>query len=451
MVLGDLGCMLNIEGRLRRRFGPPAATSASAPSALSAVAPWAATPRRDAAPIAAAIRLATAHSQEDQPKSPAVTAGWNDGFVIQSAMGDYRLQIGLLLHADGRFALDDEDADVVNTFALRRVRPYLRGRLAQRFEFYVNPDFANGIVVVQDAYIDTRFSPAFIVRLGKGKTPFGLERLVPVSSLLFYERALPTALVPNRDVGIQVLGDIPGGVVSYAAGVLNGVPDGGSADFDTNDGKDLVGRIAIRPLGAPSKTPWSGLTLAIAGTTGNQAGPLATIRTSSLLQNFLTYAGATADGRLNRYSPQASYYFKRAAALAEYVHTRVPVRRGSVRQEIAHEAWQIAGAFVLTSGDTATERGVRPQHNVDFGHGHIGALQVGARYHTLSVDDEAITLGLASADSSREAKAWAVGLNWYLNPYVKYVVDFERTRFYGYDAAVRHAENAIRFRAQVYF
>ncbi|HVH27644.1 MAG TPA: hypothetical protein VM818_12830 [Vicinamibacterales bacterium] len=46
---------------------------------------------------------------------------------------------------------------------------------------------------------------------GKGKTPFGLERLHSASSLLFVDRAAPTALVPNRGLGIQVLGDISGG------------------------------------------------------------------------------------------------------------------------------------------------------------------------------------------------------------------------------------------------
>ena len=213
--------------------------------------------------------------------------------------------------------------------------------------------------MVQDAYVDTRFSPTFIVRFGKAKTPFGLERMQSAAGLLFFERALPTALVPNRDVGVQVLGDLHGGMVSYAAGVMNGVPDGGSADLDTNDGKDLAGRIVVRPFGPASKNPRSGLMVAFAATTGNQSGPLATIRTTSLGQTFLTYTGATADGRLQRYSPQASYYFRRVAALAEYVHTEVPVRRGSVRADVAHDAWQIAGSLVLTRGDAATERGVR--------------------------------------------------------------------------------------------
>src|SRR5438309_1130906 len=165
-----------------------------------------------------------------QTAAPVVAAG-QDGFVIQSADGDFRLQIGLLVHADGRFAPDDSSDAVVNTFAFRRLRPYLRGRFSRRFEFYFNPDFAGGTLVVQDAYVDTVFAPAFRIRAGKGKTPFGLERLHSASNLLFFDRALPTALVPNRDLGMQVLGDISGGLISYMAGVMNGVPDGGSADL----------------------------------------------------------------------------------------------------------------------------------------------------------------------------------------------------------------------------
>ena len=210
------------------------------------------------------------------------------------------------------------------------------------------------------------------------------------------------------------------------------------------------------PFGPASTTahkpsPASGLTIAVAGTTGNQNGTLATIRTPTLLQTFLSYAGATADGRLNRYSPQASYYFKRLGAIAEYVHTNVPMRNATERRRISHEAWQIAGSFVLTGGDRVTEGGVRPLHNFDFGNGHLGALQVAARYHALFADEEVITLGLATEGSSREAKAWTLGFNWYLNPNFRYLVNFERIDFDAGDIAARQAENAIAFRAQVSF
>ena len=396
-----------------------------------------------------------ADQEKDEKKEPATfTAGWRDGFVLQSEKGDFRLQIGVLLHADGRFAAGDETGIVNDTFLIRRLRPYLRGRFAQRFEFFLNPDFGGGTLVLQDAYIDTVFAPAFRLRVGKGKTPFGLERLQSVSSLLFFERAFPTALVPNRDVGIQVLGDISGGLVSYQAGVMNGVSDGASGDVDLGDSKDVAGRLVVRPSVRNTESPLRGLTLAIAGSAGRQSGALAlpTFRTTEAMQPFFTYLGSAADGVRTRYSPQLSYFYKAFGGLAEYVHSEMPIRKGTVRSDVGHDAWQIAGSFVLT-GEAATDSaaGVRPRANFDFGQGHWGAFQIAARYHALEVDEEALTLELATPGSIRKAAAWTAGLNWYLTPNFKYVFNYERTAFEGDADAERKPEHAFVFRTQIAF
>jgi phosphate-selective porin OprO and OprP len=385
---------------------------------------------------------------------PAHAQAAADGFVIESTDADFRLQVGLIVQADARFVLDDSNNAVVDTFLLRRARPYLRGRFARRFEFYFNPDFAGGTLVVQDAYVDTVFAPAFRIRAGKGKTPFGLERLHSASNLLFVDRALPNALVPNRDVGIQVLGDIAGGVVSYLGGVMNGVADGGSADTDTGDSKDVSGRLIVRPFTKLAASPVRGLGVAIAGSTGRQAGAgaLPTLKTSLGQQQFFSYASASADGRRTRYSPQVFYYYKAFGGFADFVRTRVPVRQGPVREEIEHQAWQVSGSIVLT-GEAATDAGVgvRPRASFDFGGRNLGALQLAARYQTLKVDDAAFTLSLASADSSRKADSWTIGLNWFLTQNFKYVFNFERTVFDDDPDGPRRAENAFVFRTQVNF
>ena len=303
--------------------------------------------------------------------------------------------------------------------------------------------------------MDTIFAPAFRIRAGKGKTPFGLERLHSASNLLFFNRALPTALVPNRDIGIQVLGDISGGVVSYLAGVMNGVPDGGSADLDTNDGKDVSGRFIVRPFNRhrdePAQRSW-------AGDIGIDRAPDRR-RRAPRIQDAVARAAVFLVQRrrrpmvcARRYSPQAFYYYKAFGGFAEYVHTKMPIRKGLVREEIAHDAWQVAGSFVLT-GEAATDAGagVRPRANFDFGNGTCGAFQVAARYHALKIDDRAFTLDLATAGSSRKAEAWTVGLNWYLTPNFKYMFNFERTVFDDDPDGPRKAENAFVFRTQVNF
>ena len=405
------------------------------------------------APGAADAQRTTAASAEPSA-APAITQAAPDGFAVQSANGDFRLQMGLLVHADGRFGLDDSNQAIVDTFAFRRLRPYLRGRFSRRYEFYFNPDFAGGTLVIQDAYVDMVFAPAVRVRAGKGKTPFGLERLHSASNLMFFNRALPTALAPNRDLGIQVLGDISGGTVSYLVGAMNGVADGGSADADTNDSKDVSGRLVARPFNTLTTSPLKGLGLAISGSTGGASGAAAlpAFRTQSLEQPYFSYAGAVADGTRTRYSPQAFYYYKSFGGFGEYVHTETPIRKGLVREAISHDAWQLAASYVLT-GETATDAGigVRPRANFDFGNGNFGAFQIAARYHTLKVDDRAFTLGLATDDSSQKAEAWTVGLNWYLTGNFRYTFNYERTVFDGDPDGLRKAEDGFVFRTQVNF
>jgi phosphate-selective porin OprO and OprP len=429
-------------------------SNSTAPSSIS---PASASIGADAAQPAVAATTsnqppAQTVAAQAKPASPFIATG-TDGFILQSAEGDFRLQIGLLVQADGQFGLKDSNQQVVDTFSIGRVRPYLRGRFSRRFEFYFNPDFAGGALVVQDAYVDTVFAPAFRLRVGKGKTPFGLERLHSASNLLFFNRALPTALVPNRDLGFQVLGDISGGIVSYMAAVMNGVPDGGRSDLDTNDSKDVSGRILLRPF-TRTKTPLAGLGIGVAGSRGRQTGvaPLPSFRTSSLQQSFFSYSGATADGVRTRYSPQLTYYYKAFGGYGEYVHTEMPIRKGAARVTVPHEAWQVAASVVLT-GEPATDAGVgvRPRQNFDFGNGHLGAFQIAARYHTLKVNDRAFEFDLASAGASRKAEAWTVGLNWYLSGNFRYTVNFERTIFDDNPDGPRTAENALVFRTQMNF
>ena len=398
-------------------------------------------------------------SQASPPAPPRVVVG-EEGIALESGNGNYRLQIGLLLHADGRFALADESEQYVDNFVMRRFRPYLRGRLGRHFEFFVNPDFAGGTLTVQDAYVDTIFAPAFRIRAGKGKTPFGFERLQPAANMLFMERAFPTALAPNRDIGVQVLGDLSGGVVSYLAGVMNGVADGASADVETNDGKDLSGRLVLRPFNrAKSGAAARGLGFGIAASRGDARGILAlpVLRTQTLQQPYFSYAiagtpASVADGVRTRYSPSIWYFHKAFGGWAEYVHTRTPVRRGDTRAEIDHDAWQVTGSWVLT-GENATDSsgGVRPRRNFDFGAGGWGAFQVALRYHQLQIDDLAFTLDLAAQGASGKAQAVTAGLRWYLTGNLWYTLNFERTVFDDNASGPRRAENGLAFRTQVSF
>src|SRR5439155_3828804 len=202
-----------------------------------------------------AIRISDRKRELDQEgltartaAAPLTTAG-TAGFSLQSANGDYRLNFGLVAQADGRFTVDKPNP-IINTFTLRKIRPTFTGRVGRYFDYKVMPDFGGGTTIIQDAYFDLRFSPKLRIRMGKDKTPIGYELLIGDTFLLFPERSLASSLMPNRDIGVQAQGDLFANKLFYAGGVFNGIPDGTSlsSEVDTNDSKDLAGRLVLQPF-----------------------------------------------------------------------------------------------------------------------------------------------------------------------------------------------------------
>jgi phosphate-selective porin OprO/OprP len=382
---------------------------------------------------------------------PVKVAAEPEGFVVQSASGDYRLQFSSIVQADGRFFTSDTARLATDSFLLRSARPILQGTVAGRFDVYLAPDFGQGQSLIQDAYLEARFSPKLRFRAGKFKTPFGLERLQAESNTLFVERALPTDIVPNRDVGLQLSGDLGGGVFSYAAALLNGVSDGASADLSTSDARDAAVRGFLRPF-RKAGGPLRGLGLGVAATFGRQQGSLPAYRTPGQVVFFNYVQGAVADGHRTRLSPQANFYGGPVGLIVEYARSTQRVRKDPAAADVTNEAWQVAASWLVT-GEKATPNGVRPHKGFDPGKGQWGAFEVAARVHQLKTGADAFDMGFADIKkSARQATAWGVDLNWYLNRNIKYVVNVEHTKFDGGAATGdREAETVFFFRAQVAF
>ena len=388
------------------------------------------------------------NAQAQAPAPPPVVVRWNNGLEVATPDGANDLQIGTLIELDGRFDLDDPLHEVINTFVMRRVRPIFQGRAARYFEFRLMPDFGNGQTVLFDAYFDIRLSPSFRVRVGKDKTPLGLEQLYSDYSLLLPERTLLTNLVPNRDVGVQVQGVALAGMVSYIGGVMNGIPDATNGDIDTNSAKDLVGRLTVLPFNRTSSAPLRGFGVAVGATTGQEAGPLPAYK-STAQQTFFSYApNVVASGSRTRVSPSVFYYYRSFGAFAEYAHNTEAVTGPSASADLTQRAWEATGSYVLT-GERASERGVIPAKPFDPVQHHWGAVQVVARYSRITLDPKAFSSGLASSTSNPSAHATGVAASLYANAYVKYVLSYERTWFEDSPQFHRPSEHALVFRLQL--
>ncbi len=410
---------------------------------------WRATAVRAVAALMTLAASRTAAGQTTAPPPAQPVAGWNEGFFLQTPNGDNRLQIGFVGQTDGRFALDNP-LPTINTFVLRKARPTFTGRVAKYFDFKFTAELA-GSPTLLDAYFDIRFSPKLRLRSGKDKTPVGYELLINDPALVFPERSLVSLLVPNRDVGFQAQGDLADGKLVYAGGIFNGNPVDGqlsTADVDVNSGKDLAGRVVFYPFRSASE-PHHALAnfgFHLGGSTGDQSGPLPTFRTTTGQTLFAFPASVTADGTRNRVSPAVFLYAKGFGGFAEYARTTQDVLSSGTPLTVTNQAWGVTATYVLT-GESTSERGVKPSRPFDPAAGTWGAVQVAARYAELTLDGLLFDSGIGSTTASRTTQQMTFDTNWYLNNYVKFYGTFEHLDFSG----TRVAENLIIFRAQLAF
>jgi phosphate-selective porin OprO and OprP len=395
--------------------------------------------------------------------APVVRAG-TDRFSLASTKGDSTIRFRALLNVDYhnfRNTLAPNGTPLApgsTGFLLRQVRPYIEGTVGGFVDYRVMPDFAGGKTVLQDAFATARFNPYFQLTAGKFKSPVGLERLQSDTDNRFVERALPDRLIPNRDIGLQLAGDLLAGKLTYQAAYLNGTGDGSSSDSNTspdtdnNDAKDVALRLFALPFRDSQLFALRGFGIGVGTSFGNASGTtdatgaavqslLPSYRTNGQ-QVFFAYRGGTtptiAYGDRQRVSPQTYYYYGPFGFLGEYVTVKQEVRRvngATVRQDkLNHSAWQTQFTWFLT-GEDSGYRVPAPKRPYTVGGPGWGSVELTARYAELSIDDAAFAGGANSfanpVGSASKARAWTLGVNWALTQNFKTVVDYEQTGFEG--------------------
>jgi phosphate-selective porin OprO and OprP len=385
---------------------------------------------------ALAEKLQDANSGDAGKSGTSVSFG-TGGVVIRSNDGNLQLKIGLDLQIDGRFYPDGASAPATDGILIRRARPTISGTVFNYIDFYVRPDFGQGQTVLYESYIDFKYFPRFVVRAGKFKPPVGLERLQSDDDTNFIERGLPTLLVPSRDIGYQVSGDVVKRRMNYAVGVFNGVADNSLSDAGTSSHKDYAGRLVLTPFQrasqAETKNPLSGLGVGIAATGGAVDGlPLPAYKTLGQATFFNFNSGVASAGHRTRLAPQAYYYVGPFGLLAEFTRAEEGFQKGLVRRPIAFRAWQVQAAYILT-GEKKGFTSPVPKRNFDpLHHDGWGALELSLRVGDFEAERGVFNYGFADiAKTPRRAHEWLGAVSWYLNRNVRVSFNAGNTNFAG--------------------
>ena len=360
--------------------------------------------------------------------------------------GDNEFKFNALVQFDGRWFTGDTVPTTADTFTFRRIRPTFQGSVGKLVGYRLTPEFAGSSASIVDAYIDLKFSPEATVRAGKVKGPVGLERLQGGGATAFIERGLPTELAPNRELGVQLQGDLLDKTLNYTVGVYNGSRDGEDGGATDNNGrKEVAARVFYEP------TP--GIGFGVGASHGSKRGATEAPRNYATVdrRTGISYAANTSyDGDATRISPQGYVYTGPFGLLGEYIVSKQELVNGANRGEVSNNAWQVVGSYVLT-GEDASYRGVKPKTPFQSGAEGWGALELVARVGELTADDEGVAIGAFAATGVESIQNLGVGVNWYLNSNVRVAVNYNQTAFSNFSGPDREDEKSIFTRLQLQF
>lgn len=410
------------------------------------------------------------------------------GLSFASADGANYFKLHGLVQADSRWFFGADGPNNHDAFLLRRARLIFEGGFAKNYEYLIVPEFGggsgNGTLTLLDAYINVNLKPQFQIRAGRFREPVGLEQLQSDAVAFFAERSIVSQFVPNRDIGVQLWGDLFNGTLGYAVGVFNGVPDGtnNGSNTDGNNEKNFAARLFAQPFKNDKDSALAGLGFGAGASIGkenNNPGGLTSGYKTDGQQTWFSYSAATtaapitsgtvANGNVSRVSPQAYYYNGPFGFLAEYVVSSVDVRNAKTtapivtnKKQLVNRAWQVAAGYVLT-GEDAGYKGVTPATNFSLVDGTWGAFEIVGRIEQADIDDGAFSGPAATRlanikTSASGAKAYGVGLNWYLSKTVRASFDYFHTKFDlapgatpASTSVIAHDENAFVTRLQLTF
>ncbi len=344
---------------------------------------------------------------------------WKNGLRFETPERDFSITLGGKIHYDWGYINEDEDVgrlvgeDFGSGSKMRRARLFAEGTLYRDIDFKAEYGFSGGDVEVKDLYLGMKNLPYLgSVRVGHTKEPFSLEELTTGSEVTFMERSLPNALVPGRNIGFVFNNSLHGGRFAWSVGAFAETDNRGNG-FGENDRYNLTLRV--------TSLPWDrddGSKLLLLGTSyshkfmdrGTPVRYRARPETHLTGARFVDTGYILSDG-IDIIGTEGALVWNSFSLQSEYIHSFLNPEQGNT---LDFDGFYVYGSYFLTGEHRPYDRvkeafgRVKPRSDFRPGSKGWGAIEIGARYSYLDLDDAQIQGGILNE--------YTAGLNWYLNP-----------------------------------
>ena len=391
-------------------------------------------------PATASVQPATASAQPQARRG--LLAGWGDDHAfIRNESGSFETDFLGYSQLDfrGYSAGNHPPIHPPNTFIVRRARMAMEGKIDTYFEFRIEGDFADtNSTLLRDFYVNIHRIDQFVMRFGQTREPFSQEEMRSDNFQEFVERSLVNNLAPSRSPGVMAYGKLGDGIFEYQTGAFNGK---GLLALNNNGTPDTALRLRFNPWRRSDNFWIKGL---IFGGAYSQGRNLNGQSIKGVTPSQITFFQPdTVNGRLYRANGELTWLLGPAALRAEFDQSNQLREnlgpRGTNLPGVIAKGYMVQFSYMLTGENQPDIGYIIPKHPLfdrgSDGRTGLGAWQLKFRYDNLQIID--------GTPKSNRAHTYYFGPNWYMNRWVRYVLDFGIEQF-------NHPANALR-PAQRYF
>lgn len=427
------------------------------------------------------------------PAANAVTTSLSNGKpAFATADGRFTANIRAILMMDGGkyFQKDDLPATVANRdlnegVNFRRARIGFDGRLFGDFDYSFVYEFggsgAEEAGRLYEASVTYTALKPFRIKVGAFEPNVNLAAATSTSQMPLLERPAPAEAARNVAAGDSraafqlsandAIGSETGVAVRWLASTaFTGNTLGGSQQFDEQTA--WIARVALAPYSGVDWQAHIGGNIQYVIQPNDAVGPTGAgarypiqIRDRPELRldgTRLVDTGGIDAEHATVYGGEAAFQFRSVLIESEVFKYKID-RRFSALPNPSFDGWYVQGSWVLT-GEARPYNPVEgrfdaPKQTYNFNPqaGTWGAFEIAARYSVLDLNYREGNRGAAGPGGSvrgGEQKIMTVGANWYLNPAMRLMLDYQHVdidRLNAAGAQIGQKYDAVAARAQVTF
>ena len=367
---------------------------------------------------------------------PLVTEN-QDGILVHRSTNDsgFKVWLDMRVQADGAvFFGENEDLDPIgNGLSIRRARFAVKSQINKNWYGEIDMDMANGVFELKDAIIRFDGIPNTQIQIGNFKEFFSIQRNNSSRYLQFMERPMVAqALAPSRHIGANVKWAknwlwLSGGVFGQTIDILETrtFVEDANKDFGKSQGLSYTGKFVLMP--GYKNENWG---LHLAGALSYRQPNIDDEQMSVSPGNFVRFSTRNSNS-INRkkyidtgeiadvdhdllYTAEIAGYYKGLRFEGAYMADDNFVTTSSTPNHLW--GWYAQAGYLLFGGRQRYDTGGAKFTRVSRGR-EWGDIELCARYEYVDFNAPALMAG--------SAEAYALGINYYINNNVKFVINYQ--------------------------